>query len=35
MIGTYNASDIEILPDRQPHMDNFVAGVWAAGQRLS
>lgn len=20
--------DIEILPDRQPHMDNFVGGVW-------
>jgi sugar/nucleoside kinase (ribokinase family) len=23
-----SAIDIEILPDRQPHMDNFVAGVW-------
>ena len=27
--GVSSAIDIEILPDRQPHMDNFVAGVWA------
>ncbi len=27
--GESSAIDIEILPDRQPHMDNFVAGVWA------
>lgn len=26
--GVSSAIDIEILPDRQPHMDNFVAGVW-------
>ena len=26
--GASSAIDIEILPDRQPHMDNFVAGVW-------
>lgn len=27
--GTSSSIDIEILPDRQPHMDNFVEGVWA------
>lgn len=27
--GASSAIDIEILPDRQPHMDNFVPGVWA------
>lgn len=27
--GASSRIDIEILPDRQPHMDNFVAGVWA------
>lgn len=27
--GDSSAIDIEILPDRQPHMDNFVPGVWA------
>lgn len=27
--GGSSTIDIEILPDRQPHMDNFVAGVWA------
>jgi sugar/nucleoside kinase (ribokinase family) len=26
--GRSSAIDIEILPDRQPHMDNFVGGVW-------
>ena len=26
--GRSSAIDIDILPDRQPHMDNFVAGVW-------
>jgi sugar/nucleoside kinase (ribokinase family) len=26
--GASSAIDIEILPDRQPHMDNFVGGVW-------
>jgi sugar/nucleoside kinase (ribokinase family) len=26
--GASSTIDIEILPDRQPHMDNFVAGVW-------
>lgn len=26
--GVSSAIDIEILPDRQPHMDNFVSGVW-------
>jgi sugar/nucleoside kinase (ribokinase family) len=26
--GSSSAIDIEILPDRQPHMDNFVSGVW-------
>ncbi|MBI2782120.1 MAG: carbohydrate kinase family protein [Chloroflexi bacterium] len=26
--GVSSAIDIEILPDRQPHMDNFVPGVW-------
>lgn len=28
--GRSSAIDIEILKDRQPHMDNFVDGVWAA-----
>lgn len=27
--GVSSAIDIEILADRQPHMDNFVSGVWA------
>jgi sugar/nucleoside kinase (ribokinase family) len=27
--GRSSSIDIEILPDRQPHMDNFVPGVWA------
>lgn len=27
--GRSSTIDIEILPDRQPHMDNFVPGVWA------
>jgi sugar/nucleoside kinase (ribokinase family) len=27
--GTSSTIDIEILPDRQPHMDHFVEGVWA------
>jgi sugar/nucleoside kinase (ribokinase family) len=27
--GGSSSIDIEILPDRQPHMDNFVPGVWA------
>ena len=27
--GRSSAIDVEILPDRQPHMDNFVDGVWA------
>jgi sugar/nucleoside kinase (ribokinase family) len=27
--GDSSAIAIEILPDRQPHMDNFVPGVWA------
>jgi sugar/nucleoside kinase (ribokinase family) len=27
--GRSSSIDIEILPDRQPHMDNFVDGVWA------
>ncbi|MEO8273240.1 MAG: carbohydrate kinase family protein [Chloroflexota bacterium] len=27
--GASSAIDIEILSDRQPHMDNFVAGVWS------
>ena len=27
--GDSSTIDIEILPDRQPHMDNFVPGVWA------
>ena len=26
--GRSSAIDIEILPDRQPHMDNFIGGVW-------
>jgi sugar/nucleoside kinase (ribokinase family) len=26
--GASSAIDIEILPDRQPYMDNFVSGVW-------
>ena len=26
--GASSAIDIEILADRQPHMDNFVSGVW-------
>jgi sugar/nucleoside kinase (ribokinase family) len=26
--GPSSAIDIEILPDRQPHMDHFVSGVW-------
>jgi len=26
--GVSSAIDIQILPDRQPHMDNFVSGVW-------
>jgi sugar/nucleoside kinase (ribokinase family) len=26
--GVSSGIDIEILPDRQPHMDNFVSGVW-------
>jgi sugar/nucleoside kinase (ribokinase family) len=26
--GRSSAIDIDILPDRQPHMDNFVGGVW-------
>lgn len=26
--GASSTIDIEILPDRQPHMDNFVPGVW-------
>lgn len=26
--GASSAIDIEILPDRQPDMDNFIAGVW-------
>jgi sugar/nucleoside kinase (ribokinase family) len=26
--GRSSSIDIEILPDRQPHMDNFVPGVW-------
>lgn len=26
--GVSSAIDIEILADRQPHMDNFVSGVW-------
>lgn len=26
--GRSSAIDIAILPDRQPHMDNFVGGVW-------
>jgi sugar/nucleoside kinase (ribokinase family) len=26
--GRSSTIDIEILPDRQPHMDNFVGGVW-------
>ena len=26
--GRSSTIDIEILPDRQPHMDNFVPGVW-------
>ena len=26
--GTSSSIDIEILPDRQPHMDNFLPGVW-------
>jgi sugar/nucleoside kinase (ribokinase family) len=26
--GVSSAIDIEILPDRQPHMDHFVSGVW-------
>jgi sugar/nucleoside kinase (ribokinase family) len=27
--GRSSTIDIEILPDRQPHMDHFVDGVWA------
>ena len=27
--GDSSAIDIEILPDRKPHMDNFVSGVWS------
>lgn len=27
--GTSSTIDIEILADQQPHMDNFVPGVWA------
>ena len=27
--GASSAIDVEILADRQPHMDNFVPGVWA------
>jgi sugar/nucleoside kinase (ribokinase family) len=27
--GRSSTIDVEILPDRQPHMDNFVPGVWA------
>lgn len=27
--GRSSSIDIEILPDRQPHMDNFIDGVWA------
>jgi sugar/nucleoside kinase (ribokinase family) len=26
--GRSSAIDVEILPDRQPHMDHFVGGVW-------
>ncbi|HJP90262.1 MAG TPA: PfkB family carbohydrate kinase [Candidatus Limnocylindrales bacterium] len=26
--GRSSAIDIEILPDRQPYMDNFIGGVW-------
>jgi sugar/nucleoside kinase (ribokinase family) len=38
--GRSSAIDIEILPDRQPHMDNFIGGVWddytlSPGERLS
>ena len=32
--GRSSSIDIEIQPDRQPWMDNFVAGVWA-GYRLT
>jgi len=31
--GASSSIDIEILPDAQPHMDNFVEGVWS-GFRL-